>query len=270
MNSSYKIVLSISFLLSILVFDLSAQQNNSIFYLHNGSVYIGEVLNDRGESLNVRLIDGNEINFSRYRVKRYLDSKDIVLHRDGKYHVTRGFFFQPGLATNFEGFAPVEEESRISSHTSFLFGYYLNPRFAIGAGIGFEFNQAVVSGFEFDTQVSSQYIYGRYYINNKKRRPFIYSRVGYGTRNDESNFGSNNPNGGINFQAGGGMHFSSRKKSKFVLTLGYHMQKTDGTERFIDDFGSEIIADYDIMIQRLILTFGMEFNKRKKGYVKSF
>lgn len=261
----YNIGIALSAILSLCCSVLFAQNNFSILHLKNGGVYIGEILNDRSQNVEMRLSDGNEISFPKGNVKRHLQSHRIKVYPDGKYNVIQGYFFQFGSGSNAQGIFQDAESTRISSHLPFIFGTYLNPRWGIGGGFGFEFNEAEVSGFEFDTQVFSNFIYGRYYLTENKRRPFAYARVGYGFRGDDSEFDAGN-NGGFNFQAGGGFHFTSRRKGKFVLTLGYHLQETDGTERFIDQFGGEIIADYDILIRRMVLTFAAEMNKIPKGY----
>ncbi|MFT5911261.1 MAG: hypothetical protein ACI9XO_002791, partial [Paraglaciecola sp.] len=41
MNKLFKLLVVLSFALLWVVFSLTAQQNNSIFYMKNGSVYIG-------------------------------------------------------------------------------------------------------------------------------------------------------------------------------------------------------------------------------------
>lgn len=260
-----KLRIALAFLTAYTSLQLSAQNDFSILYLQNGSVYVGEVLSDEGYEIDMKLADGNAVTFPMMDVRRHLTADRIVVYPDGKYHSTRGFFFHTGLGMNFESLVIEAEEGRISSHVPYLFGFYLNKKWALGGGFGIEFNEAEVSGFEFDTQFSSQFLYARHYPFDIKRRPFAYARIGYGGRSDESEFDDDH-SGGFQFQAGGGIHFASRRKSKFVLSLGYHIQKTDGTERFIDQFGSEINADYDILIRRLILTFGIEFNKVPKRY----
>ena len=240
-------------------------QKNSIFYLRNGSVYIGSVLNDEREMLEVALYDGTPISFSRFSIRRYLPAKNIKVHFDGRYNVIRGFFFQTGLGVNAGSIFETNDQ-RISSHNPYIFGWHFNSRIAGGAGFGFEFDEAEIGNFFVSTQLTSLFIYGRYYLTEQKRRPFLYARVGGAFSSFDDEIAAATGSGGFQFQAGGGLHFSSRKSRKFILSLGYHQQKAAGQDRFIDFAGSEVIVDYDLWIRRLVLTFGIEFNYRHRGY----
>lgn len=272
MNRLFKLSVVLSFALLWVVSFLTAQQNNSIFYMKNGTVYIGEVLNKDSETLQVHLMDGNDVQIFVPSIKRYLAAKDIQVFADGRYNPTRGFFFQTGMGFNAESFAAEEEEEpRISSHLPFLFGWHVNSRWSAAAGFGFEFNEAEIAGFRVETQMTSLFLYGRYHLTKRKRRPFLYARIGGAftdgqlEENPEDNTQSSNT-GGFQLQAGGGFQFSSRKNSRWILSLGYHLQKASGQQRFIDFAGGEVIADYDVWIRRLIFGVAVEFNRRPKGY----
>ena len=254
------------FFLSFFIFpNLSAQKDFSILYLQNGGIYIGKILNDEGYDINMKLADGNEIVFPKSNVKRHFESHRLVVYPDGKYNVTKGFFFHYGSGSSLDSYVRDEENARLSSHIPFIFGTYLNPRIALGGGLGLEFNEVEISGFEFNTSLFTQFIYGRYYLTETKKRPFIFSRIGYGSR-AEGTDSNDNDKGGLNFKAGAGIHFSGRQKSKFILSIGYYLQEIEGTELFRDEFGGEIRTDYDVMIRRLTITFSAEFNNARKGY----
>jgi len=254
-----KIKLLFSFSLTLFLFNssiLAQQEENSIFYLKNGSIYIGKVLNDETDSIQVRLIDGNDIQISEFAVKRYLAAKDIKVFPDGRYNPIRGFFFHTGLGFNGESLGKDEDE-RISSHVPYLFGWHFNSRWSAASGLGFEFNEARISGFRVTTQVTSLFLYGRYNLTEQKRRPFLYARVGSGFASEQGE--------DVN-EDQGGFQFASRKKSRWVLSLGYHFQQVSGQQRFLDFAGGEVIVDYDLSIRRIILSVGVEFNRRPKRY----
>ncbi|MFT5748318.1 MAG: hypothetical protein ACI920_003713 [Saprospiraceae bacterium] len=271
MNKLFKLLVVLSFALLWVVFSLTAQQNNSIFYMKNGSVYIGEVLNKETDTLQVHLMDGNDVQIFAPTIKRFLAAKNIKVFSDGRYNPTRGLFFQTGFGFNAESFGQEEEEARISSHLPFLFGWHVNSRWSAAGGFGFEFNEAEIAGFRVETQMTSLFLYGRYHLTERKRRPFLYARIGGAftdgqlEENPEDNTQTRNT-GGFQFQAGGGFQFSSRKNSRWILSLGYHLQKASGQQRFIDFAGGEVIADYDVWIRRMIFSVAVEFNRRPKGY----
>jgi hypothetical protein len=238
---------------------------HSIFHLHNGSIYIGSIISEQNHEITLSLDDGETLTFPKHKVKYYLDTNDIIAYPNGKYHHVKGFFFNTSIGINMENIF-TEENNLISSHLPFIFGHYLNSKFAVGVGFAFEFNEAEISGFRLDTQFAPLFIYGRHYLGKTKKRSFIYGRLGYGFRGDDGEF-TNDHEGGVQFQFGGGIHFSSRRKTKFILSLGYHLQKTNGAENFIDPFGNEIFTEYNIWIRRLILKFGAELSWKKKKFI---
>ncbi len=195
---------------------------------------------------------------------QHVHSQDILLYDNDKYHVTRGTFWDLSLGMNTANLLD-EEDARVSTHLPFLYGYHFNSNYALALGTSFEFNQAQISGFTFDTQFVPLFVYGRYYLSKYRKRPFVYGRIGYGFRGDDSTF-TNDHEGGVQYQGGFGVHFASRKKGRFMISLGYHLQKTNGTERFIDPFGNEISTVFNIWIRRWIVQFGFEFTKKRKSY----
>lgn len=119
--------------------------------------------------------------------------------------------------------------------------------------------------------MTSLFLYGRYHLTEQKRRPFVYARIGGAftdgqlEENPEDNTQNRNK-GGFQFQAGGGIQFGSRKNSRWILSLGYHLQKASGQQRFIDFAGGEVTVNYDVWIRRLIVGIAVEFNRRPMGY----
>jgi hypothetical protein len=247
---------------------VSAQlaENNllSIVRLYNGSVYIGEIKSDLGQEIEMILADGNRIKVKKFQVKEYLSSEDVRVFDDGKYQISKGTFFQLGLGFNL-GNSTSEDDERVSTLLNFNYLYHLNQKWVLGAGIGFEFMEAEVAGFQFDTQFVPLYAYGRYYLLDGKRRLYLYSRLGYGFPAEESEV-RNDHEGGGQFQTGIGLLFPSKGKTRFNISLGYHYQQTNGQESFIDNFGNEVATVFDIQIQRVILAFSMDFGGKKRKF----
>lgn len=241
-----------------------SSDNYGIFHMNNGSIYIGEVIEEQDTELQLRLADGNLITVNKYLVKEYFDHRDIKVFDGGKYQVFNGTFCHLSFGFNF-GNLMGESDNRVSSTLPFQYLNHFTPRIAAGVGIGFEFFESEVSGFDFNTQFVPLYAYGRYYINESKRRPFFYSRIGYGFKAEGEEL-QNEHEGGFQYQGGIGLLFASKSNTRFVLSLGYHFQKTSGMESFIDNFGNEISTRFKINIQRIILSIGMEFGGKKRKY----
>jgi len=140
-----------------------------------------------------------------------------------------------------------------------FFGWRFNKRWSVANGIGSEFNVSQVGGFSIETNYSSYFLYGRYYITDSRPRLFAYSRLGFGTGQTGETETNNDNKGGIQFQGGAGLHFASRKRARFIISLGYYLQKANGTQFFLDGFGNEVKIDFDILITRPILKLGIEF-----------
>jgi len=265
---------SLLWLILILLFNINISHSQShigdktsIIHFKDGSIYLGEILNTTHDDVTLLLSSGNEIKFSKRLVTHYFDHEDIDVFDRGKWHIQRGLYFEAGLGINAETMAQREGETPlVSSLFSFMMGYTLNERVSLAAGMGFEFNEAEISGFRIDTQFIPIYLRAKYFLTNQKEKPFLYIRPGYGYAIVEEAANSGINNGGPQLQLGAGIQFASKKQSKFIFSLGYHIQKTDGNESFVDNFGSEVAVDYDILIKRIVMTMSYEFSSNKTSF----
>ncbi|MEM9544379.1 MAG: hypothetical protein AAGA77_00330 [Bacteroidota bacterium] len=225
----------------------------------NGIRYSGKKVEEKGSIVSVQLYTSDTIQINRTDVSNYYDSSNALIFRDGKYFETKGWFWN--LSFGFNAASVVDSaDQRESAHLEFIYARRLNERFNIGAGLGFEFNEARVAGFQFDTQFTSVFAYGRFYLTNSKKRLFLFSRIGMGfpaEENEDEILAEHSS--GFNTLNGLGLQWAARGKSRFMLTLGFYTQKTEGTEFFLDNIGNEVETNFDILIKRLIFKFGWEF-----------
>ena len=231
-------------------------QNNfiSIVKLYDGSIYRGEIKSEDWNSMEMILTTGDNINLSKGLIKKVYRGDEYMIYKKGRYHDTKGFFWAVGL-----GFNPAGEESRnTSEHFEILLGWRFNKNLSVAGGLGTELSTNLVGGFPVETLFSSYFVYGRYYLADWRQRPYFYGRAGYGI-GPSNEFESGRHSGGLQLQTGMGFHFASKKRSKFNLSLGYHIQKTDGSQFFLDVFGNEVIVDYNLLIRRTVLKFSVEF-----------
>jgi len=225
----------------------------------NGLFYSGEKVDEKQNITSIKINTGDTIHINRFLLSRYFDSDDALIFPNGKYIQTKGSFWD--LTFGFNALGIVESlDQRVSTHLEVIYGRRINDKMNIGVGLGFEFNEAKVAGFQFDTQFSSIFAYGRYYLNNSSKRLFLFSRIGVGypsEDNEEENIAEHSS--GFNSLTGLGIHFASRKSSTFQISLGFYTQKTNGQEFFLDNIGNEVQTNFDILIKRLMFKFGWEF-----------
>lgn len=223
-----------------------------VVYLKDGSVFKGIIVDEDRSFIYMDVLEGNRLDIAKWRIKRKMSNDNYIFHSRGRYHYTEGFF----AALNI-GFSPSDET--VSEHVSLLFGYRFNKRISAAIGLGNELTTTTVSGFEVETNFSSYYLYGRYYLTDGRRRPFVYARGGYGLGPDQDSE-SGRHGGGIQGQLGAGLHFASKGRSRFILSLGYHAQHTNGQQFFLDTFGNEVLVEYDnLWVNNFVLKFGIEF-----------
>ena len=242
-----------SFLCFIEANGQNKDKDRAIVHMHDGSVYLGDILNENTDSISLKIFTNDIIHVDKRITKKILSTKDrVMIYDNGKYHFKKGFFWGMHFGFNLD-------EQRPSSHLAFIFGQRINQRFSLFGGFGPEFNSALVGGFNFDTQFTALYAGGRYYFTSDKKRFFLYSRVGMGFADSGDNITNDHTNG-LQMQNGIGLHFASKRKSRFVLQLAHHYQKTEGVEFFTDTFGNEIKTEFDILISRIILKLGFDIN----------
>ncbi len=248
------------FLLVITV-NMHAQYNHelAIARYKNGIHYVGEKIEEKGNMVTLRINTMDTIHIDRNLLSRYYDSNTALIFPNGKYIQTQGGFWDLSFGFNALGILDSVDQ-RISSHLAVIYGKRVNEKLNIGVGLGFEFNEAKVAGFQFDTQFTSVFAYGRYYLNNNSRRLFVFSRIGIGYPPEENEEGiSLEHSSGMNTLSGLGIHWASRNRSTFHIKLGFYTQKTHGREFFLDKIGNEIETKFDILIKRLMFKFGWEF-----------
>ncbi len=222
----------------------------------DGSVYRGKLIKEDDKVLQIVNSTKDTIHVLRSRVKKVYRSGDYLIHSNGKMHDTNGFFW--GINIGFNAANLFNADDLRSEHLELLFGWRFNKRWTIGNGFGSEFNTSEVGGFIVESTFASLFLYGRYYITDNRQRLFAYSRIGIGTIPAEEEEINTNV-GGIQWQGGLGVHFASRKRGRFIISLGYYLQKTNGIQFYLDDFGNEVKIDYDLLITRPIIKLGIEF-----------
>lgn len=183
----------------------------------------------------------------------------VIQYDDGTYHDTYGFHYGFAIAIGLDDFSTDTTQHLGAAHIDSYLGWRFGKKVSLTSGLGFEFNESRIAGFRFDTQFLTFYLGGRYNLTNTKYMPFVYGRVGYGFGPPQEGSIVNHDDG-TNYQAGVGLTFPSPKPHKYFVAVAWHHQQAKGTESFIDPLGNEINTKYDILINRLVIKFGMELN----------
>jgi hypothetical protein len=231
-------------------------------YMENGSIYNGILISETSDSITLSAFTDNIVTIARDDADRILDADEAIVFPDGKYHDTHGFFWGLAFSLNPLTISPVSGESvddRVLSHLETYYGWRLNRKLSLSSGVAFEFNQARLAGFNFDTQFFTMYGQAHYNLTDSKFRLYTYARAGYGFSAQEDFFIDDHSDG-PQFQLGFGFKIPSRKRSKFHFALGWHFQQTSGSESFFDPFGNEVRTEFDLIISRPILKAVYEFN----------
>jgi hypothetical protein len=244
----YLIFLSLFFLSNSAI----AQQTR-VKYV-DGTYFNGEVLSDTAEELTLLTYRGDTIRINQaYIEKRYVYPESALLFNKGKFHFTEGWFLYVGTGVGLG--------NSVNGQFDALLGRRINKNWV--AGFDFSFQQYFPNfSFRVTDDFFTPSLYGRRYLTEKRTRLFIDTNIGYGLALEGTEFGVVERVQSNGFFAAGslGIHFASRNKTKFLLSLGQNFQYSKGsfTENvFINEQPRTV--SYDIWYARPMLRFGIEF-----------
>jgi len=142
----------------------------------------------------------------------------------------------PGL-TNEEGSAFKQRGTEISN----INGWYLNPKLAIGLGLG-------IAAYVNPT-ITTIPVYGsiNYALANKRSTPYFYGNLGYSFTTTRYT------NGGLLSEIGTGWQFGLGRKSQFGPEIGYRYQKYN--YEFIDGSDGNIGGHLNSLSIGIVFTF---------------
>jgi len=227
------------------------QQNQAIIYSYDGSILVGEVLEENELHVQLKVFYTDTVRIPNGMIRKmYRSPEDVLIFEEGKIHYTSGTYFSSSTA--FGG------GETASFDFDFILGTRLDPTYSVGIGMAFNFNTIPLVPNEWiETHFITLFAYGQYYFTNNKRRIFVATRLGYGF---PSGFGFEiDHTGGLYFQPSVGIHFPSKRRRRFKLSLGHMLQKTKGTDTSFDVLNNPVSVSYDLWLSRTMLRFGWEF-----------
>ena len=231
----------------------SHQKINAIVIYRDGSVFVGKLLNDKKLSMQMVISTGDTINLRLVDIKkiRHID-KDILLFGGVKYHYTNGLFFNLQIGSS------LEDVDNQTSQVDFIVGYRFNKKLAAGIGVGNSYNSTFSFGTWIDANAIPVFGYGRYYLPfDIKVRPFVSTKLGWSFPNQDAFNGDHQ--GGVLFQPEIGVNFASRKKTRFIISIGQQLQNIKGDLLNFDPFGNRIESKFNLWFNRTVLKFGIEW-----------
>jgi len=140
-----------------------------------------------------------------------------------------------------------------------IVGYRLDDRLSIGLGTGAHFNNRSTGSFFSENDFIPVYAYIRRYQGTHNWGPFLFTKIGYGFPMGR-NFVMDDFSGGFFAQPGIGLHFASRGRYRFIMSLSNYVQYTKGSQRNRDFvFNNPIDIKYKVWYNRLMFKVGVEF-----------
>ena len=250
-----KSYLSILFFFCGISFGLSQISDESTKLLvsyEDGSYYIGELVSETRLDLKMVLATRDTITLDKAWITSMLRTdRNIQLYDNGKYHYSRGILY----GFHFGGGGDEGGTSTIE----IIAAYRPNQNWALGLGFGSSVNSTFQFGTSIDASAIPFFAYGRFYpLNKLKSRPFISTKIGWAFP-DQNNFEGDHE-GGFLFHPEIGFNFASRKRVRWLISIGQQIQNIRGEGTNFDPFGNSIRTNFNVWFNRTVFKFGVEWN----------
>lgn len=226
--------------------------NSAIVHYNDGSIFVGRILEESTLEMELLLTTNDTITLNKafiHRIKR--GNRNISLYGGAKFHYTKGVFVSLQIGGNIT----LQEES--TDQVDLIVGYRFNKKWATGIGIGSSYNSSLDFGTTLDAGATPVFLYGRYYPIDKKIKPFVAAKVGWGFPSQQEINGDHQ--GGALFQPEIGVNFSSYKRIRVLVSLGQQLQNIRGDNLDFDSFGNPIRSKFDLWFNRTVLKLGVEW-----------
>lgn len=230
---------------------MSQVRDHSIFYYHDGSIFIGKVLKESSQKTSLRLTTTDTISIHNDLVKR--NHRNILFFPNGKFHFTKGLFYN----TSFGGGGGAGGGI---TYVSMILGKHHDEHLDYGLGLSFHDNSVILTN-GLNAWVNSQFLtpilYARYYPWSKKVRPFASFGLGYSLPVNQwpqrQNFTS-----GFYFEPSIGIKFASRTHGRYFIAIGQSIQRTKGALVNTDIFGNPVETNFKLWLNRTVFKVGVE------------
>lgn len=242
------LVIGISFFATLKLSGQNKVNLESITY-SDGAVFKGNTLDEGDQTIKFILSStGDTVDLIKPWIKKWIRSEEYLMYKGDRYHPKTGSFKSLNLSLG-------SNLSNSSIQGSFIFGKMLKPKLGVGGGIGINSNSADNITYEL-LPFGEVFLYGKYYLNNNRRRLFIDSKLGIGIPlgfNVSSDYSA-----GFLLQPGIGFEFATTKKARWSFKLSQFMQSTK-IKPDLSSFGiSDFSSNYKTVLNRTM--FGVSLN----------
>jgi len=225
-----------------------AQKNSSNLQsisLTDGSVIIGEVIEDTNAYLLVEIIGGEQIKLYHKYIRKISKSKSNHYFLDnGRSFKDKGFFFSYFAGNSFN------TNGAGASHRG-IFGKYYKHKWAFGLGSGIDLHSA--PGGEASYVMVPLYLHARGYPFDKRVSPYYALNIGYGFPLQSLN---GTTKGGYMINPMLGLRFASRRKSSFSMEMGLIVQEAKGD---YVNWRNGVAIKEELVFRRIMMTIGWVF-----------
>jgi len=229
------------------------EKTSAIVQYNDGSVFIGQIIYEGALDLKMILTTKDTINLHKVHIKRIRRTdKNIALFNGAKFHYTKGLFYSLQL-----GGGGSDNANNVTNQTEVIIGYRFNKKVATGIGFGASYNSTISFGDWLEANSLPVFAYGRYYPFDKKVRPFIAGRLGWAFPNQDA-FGGDH-RGGVLIQPEIGVNFASRRRMRFLLSIGQQIQNIRGENLNFDPFFNPVTTKFNLWFNRTVFKIGFEW-----------
>lgn len=233
------------FFLFILCFGLNAtsqsQQNENIvkLLLHDGSVYIGKVLEyTQREYINFQLNNGHILKIQKSDVKKMKGDDKLLKSKFNLYEFQEKGFYNVSYVS-FSGGSSVRGLSSIGVGLSSSFGYMFNRYLGAGFGIGWDRPDFIQlkqnQGFLFNPLLTMNpiantfpvFLEARGYFYGDRNAYYYSLNAGYAFVDKNKDANVIRASGGFIFYPAIGLRIGGRKHFNLCMDLSFKFQKVD-------------------------------------------
>lgn len=224
---------------------LSAQSNADLLVLtmDDHSQFVGRIVSETAVDIlfDIEGVDNN-VTLSKSFIKRKISAEDKILFKRGKYHKTADRGYSIGLAL-----AQLE-----------MISYkHIRPNLGVGGGAALRVHYAFDPWDEGYLKFGDLFAYGKYYVNNNRRRFFVEAKLGYAFSLGPYDYLHGRSDGkdiiyrieqtsGFMTQPAIGFEFATKRKFNWGLKFNWTRQQTyvkRGPTEHIEDYRPRGLVD---------------------------
>jgi len=241
------------FILKTLSLTGQSDDDISIIRYNDGSVFIGEIIDQDLLKLKMVLTTADTITLDKSKIKKIrLAQKHMILDRTIS-HRASGLFYNLDFSTNL-GIGGQ------ATFLSFTLGKHLNPKLSIGAGIAISHNRTTNRLPWIDNNMVHLFGHARYNFSEKKVRPFVEANLGWGVPMFNDRW--NTYRGGLYANPAIGIEIATRRRISWTFKINQNIQYIEGEQEFSAEFfgnnGNSIIK-YKTWLNRTSFSIGINF-----------